>query len=41
MVEQVFEALPVETAPLASSVQPHQQNLYRPTVELLNPDSIP
>ena len=37
MIKQVFEALPVEAATLASSVQPLQQNLHRPTVELLNP----
>jgi hypothetical protein len=41
MVHQVFEALPVEALALASSVQPLQQNLHRPTVELLNPYSIP
>ena len=32
--------MPVETATLAASVQPLQQNLHRPTVELLNPDRI-
>ena len=41
MVEQIFEAFPVETPTLASSVQPLQQNLHRPAVKLLNPNSIP
>jgi len=41
MIQQVFEALPVETPTLASSVQPLQQNLHCPTVELFQPDSIP
>src|SRR5881396_1046094 len=41
MVEQVFEALPVEASALVSSVQPLQQNLDRPAMELLNTDSVP
>jgi hypothetical protein len=40
MIHQVFEALPVEAPTLASSVQPLQQNLQRPAVELLQSDSI-
>jgi hypothetical protein len=41
MIQQVFEALPVETPALAYSVRPLHQDLHRPTVELLNPDRIP
>jgi hypothetical protein len=39
--EQIFEALPVKTPTLASSVQPLQQNLYCPAIELLDSNSIP
>ncbi len=41
MIQQVFEALPVETPTLASSVQPLQQDRHCPTVELFQPNSIP
>ena len=41
MIQQVFEALPVEAPALASSVQPLQQNLHRSSVELLDSNSIP